>query len=114
MTKTAETVWNLRRIMADHGLFKTTELIPLLEEYGVSLSREQVFRLVTQKPERANLSFIAAICAALNCTPSDLIEVRVVDEKTVATAAEQTRGAIGSLRPKPARIHRPQQRPTSA
>ncbi len=111
MTKTIETTWNLRRVMADHGLFKTTELIPLLEEYGVSLSREQIFRLVTQKPERANLSFIAAICAALSCTPSDLIEFRVVEEKSDAVAAEQTRGSVGSLRPKPARIHRPQQGP---
>lgn len=97
--------------MADHGLFKTTELIPLLEEYGVSLSREQIFRLVTQKPERANLTFIAAICAALGCTPSDLIEFRIVEEKPDLIAAEQTRGQIGNLRPRPARIHRPKPGP---
>lgn len=114
MTKHVETTWNLRRIMADQGHFKTTELIPLLEEYGVSLSREQVFRLVTQTPERANLSFIGAVCAALNCTVSDLIEVRVVEEKSVAVAGEPTRGSIGNLRPKPARIHRPPQAPQGA
>lgn len=100
-----ETIWNLRRVMADHGLFKTTELIPLLEQYGVHLSREQVFRLVTQTPERANMQVIGAVCAALSCTPADLIEVRVVQEQKVAV--EQTRGSIGELRPKPARIHRP-------
>ena len=111
MSKRVETVWNLRRLMADQGLFKTTELIPLLEEYGVSLSREQVFRLVTQTPERANLSFIGAVCAALNCTVSDLIEVHIVEEKAAMNAAEQTRGSIGNLRPKPARIHRPPQAP---
>lgn len=105
MSTGIETVWHLRRIMAEHGLFKTTELIPLLERYGVHLSREQVFRLVTQTPERANLHVIGAVCAALGCTPSDLIEVRVVEEKAVAV--EQTRGSLGSLRPKPARIHRP-------
>lgn len=105
MSSAVETTWNLRRIMADHGLFKTTELIPLLEQYGVRLSREQVFRLVTQKPERANLNVIAAVCAALNCSPSDLIEVRVVEEKAVAV--EPTRGGVGSLRPVAARIHRP-------
>ncbi|GGJ71963.1 helix-turn-helix domain-containing protein [Glutamicibacter ardleyensis] len=107
MTKRVETVWNLRRLMADQGLFKTTELIPMLEEFGVNLSREQVFRLVTQTPERANLSFIGAVCAALNCTVSDLIEVRVVDEKAVVNAVEPSRGSIGNLRPVPARIHRP-------
>ncbi|VXB66524.1 hypothetical protein ARTHRO9V_1640033 [Arthrobacter sp. 9V] len=82
MSTGVETVWHLRRIMAEHGLFKTTELIPLLEQYGVHLSREQVFRLVTQTPERANLHVIGAVCAALGCTPSDLIEVRIVEEKT--------------------------------
>ncbi len=105
MSTGIETVWHLRRIMAEHGLFKTTELIPLLEKYGVHLSREQVFRLVTQTPERANLHVIGAVCAALGCTPADLIEVRIVEEKAVAV--EQTRGSLGSLRPKPARIHRP-------
>ena len=38
MSKRVETVWNLRQLMADQGLFKTTELIPLLEEFGVSRS----------------------------------------------------------------------------
>lgn len=100
-----ETVWNLRRLMAEQGMFKTTELIPLLERYGVFLSREQVFRLVTHKPERASMSVIGAVCAALGCTPSDLIEVRVVQEAPIQM--EQTRGDIGDIRPKPARIQRP-------
>ena len=112
MSTGVETVWHLRRIMAEHGLFKTTELIPLLAKYGVHLSREQVFRLVTQAPERANLHVIGAVCAALGCTPSDLIEVRIVEEKAVAV--EQTRGSLGSLRPKPARIHRPGPGPREA
>jgi len=113
VSKRVETVWNLRQLMADQGLFKTTELIPLLEEFGVSLSREQVYRLVTQTPERANLHFIGAVCAALNCTVSDLIEVRVVEETAIVNAVEPSRGSIGNLRPVPARIHRPQQGPKS-
>lgn len=100
-----ETIWNLRNVMAEHQLYKTTELIPLLAQYGVHLSREQVFRLVTQTPERANMQVIGAVCAALGCTPNDLIEVRVIEEKKVAV--EQTRQSIGSVRPKPARIQRP-------
>jgi DNA-binding Xre family transcriptional regulator len=100
-----ETTWNLRRLMAENGMFKTTELIPLLEAYGVHLSREQVFRLVTKKPERASMSVIGAVCAALNCTPGDLIGVRVIENKAVAV--EQTRASIGSLRPKPAKLRRP-------
>src|SRR5699024_6647865 len=97
--------------MADQGLFKTTELIPLLEEFGVSLSREQVYRLVTQTPDLADLHFIGAVCAALNCSVSDLIEVRVVEDTAIVTAVEPSRGSIGNLRPVPVTIPRPQQGP---
>ena len=39
--------WNLRALMADRGMFATSDLVPLLAERGVHLSREQVYRLVT-------------------------------------------------------------------
>ena len=35
--------WNLRRLMAERDMFATSDLVPLLAERGVSLSREQVF-----------------------------------------------------------------------
>ena len=38
--------------MAAHDMWKTTDLIPLLKERGVDLSTVQVYRLVTDKPER--------------------------------------------------------------
>lgn len=66
--------WHLRRLMADRGLFQTTELVPLLAERGVSLSREQVYRLATKSPQRLNLTVLAALCDILDCRPGDLIE----------------------------------------
>jgi len=45
--------WNLRKLMAHNGLFQTTDLVPLLAERGIHLSREQVYRLVTQPCCRA-------------------------------------------------------------
>ncbi|PCC37583.1 XRE family transcriptional regulator, partial [Brachybacterium alimentarium] len=42
--------WHLRRKLAERGIYKTTELVPLLAEQGVKLSREQVYRLVTSNP----------------------------------------------------------------
>ncbi len=48
--------WHLRRLMADAGMFATTDLVPLLAERGVTLSREQVYRLVAQRPERLSLT----------------------------------------------------------
>ncbi len=37
--------WNLRKLMAERGMFATSDLVPLLAERGVHLSREQVYRL---------------------------------------------------------------------
>jgi DNA-binding Xre family transcriptional regulator len=74
MTKRVGYHWHLRRLMADRGMFATTELVPLLAERGVSLSREQVYRLVVGVPERLNLAALAALCDILDCSPAELVE----------------------------------------
>jgi DNA-binding Xre family transcriptional regulator len=69
--------WRLRRMMADREMYQTTDLVPLLAERGIGLSREQVFRLVTQPPQRLSMEVLAALCDILGCSPNDLIEVKV-------------------------------------
>ncbi|MDQ2739809.1 MAG: helix-turn-helix transcriptional regulator, partial [Actinomycetota bacterium] len=69
--------WNLRRLMAQNELFQTTELVPLLAERGIHLSREQVYRLVTQPPQRLSMDTLVALCDILDCAPNDLIAVEV-------------------------------------
>ncbi|HEY5115867.1 MAG TPA: helix-turn-helix transcriptional regulator [Nakamurella sp.] len=66
--------WHLRSLMAQAGMFATTDLVPLLAERGVALSREQVYRLVARVPERLSLTTLSALCDILSCTPSELIE----------------------------------------
>jgi DNA-binding Xre family transcriptional regulator len=66
--------WHLRRLMAERGLFATTDLVPLLADRGVRLSREQVYRLAAKTPVRLNLQVLAALCDILDCAPGDLIE----------------------------------------
>lgn len=66
--------WHLRRLMADRGMFATTELVPLLAARGIVLSREQVYRLVTGTPERLNLAVLVALCDILDCQAEDLIK----------------------------------------
>lgn len=68
--------WRLRQVMAERGFWKTTELVTPLAARGIELSRAQIYRLVTQKPERLNLDALAALCDILDCTPNDLIEFR--------------------------------------
>jgi DNA-binding Xre family transcriptional regulator len=74
MTRKIGYVWHLRRLMAERGMFATTDLVPLLAERGVSLSREQVYRLVAGIPERLSLTTLAALCDILGCSPGELVE----------------------------------------
>jgi DNA-binding Xre family transcriptional regulator len=80
--------WNLRRLMAGKELWQTTDLGPLLAERGITLSREQVFRLVTQPPQRLSMDTLAALCDILNCTPNDLIEIEAVNAEVRKTTGE--------------------------
>ncbi|NEC50587.1 helix-turn-helix transcriptional regulator [Actinospica acidiphila] len=84
MIKKMGIVWGLR--MAEHGLFQTTDLVPLLAERGIHLSREQVYRLVTQPPQRLPMDTLAALCDILGCTPNDLIKVEVANAQVRKTA----------------------------
>ena len=86
--------WNLRRVMADHDMWSTSDLVPLLAERGVQLSREQVYRLVAHTPQRLSMDTLAALCDILACTPNDLIEV-----EGEPTAIERAVAVTGIPRP---------------
>ena len=66
--------WHLRRLMAEQDMFATTDLVPLLSMRGITLSREQVYRMVTGTPQRLSLATLAALCDILDCQPGDLVE----------------------------------------
>jgi len=113
MSRQVTMQWNLRQVMADRGLFQTSELVPLLADRGVHLSREHVYRLVTKTPQRVTLDVLAALCDALACDPSDLMNTVVVD--TLAKTGTQDRGdrgqergpKLGGIRPVRATVRRP-------
>lgn len=98
--------------MADRGMFQTTDLVEPLRDVGVNLSREQVFRLVTQTPQRLNMEVFAALCEILECEPNDLIRVFVAssEQPPRKTGTGSSIDDIGGARPVPARINRPKQR----
>jgi DNA-binding Xre family transcriptional regulator len=98
--------WRLREVMAAHGMWKTTELKPLLAERGVELSAAQIYRLATGTPERLSLATLAALCDIFDCTPADLIETTV---STGTTATKATPGRPSVRRPRRARITGDQQ-----
>ncbi len=82
--------WNLRKLMAAADMFQTSDLVPLLAERGISLSREQVFRLVTQPPQRLSMDTLAALCDILGCAPNDLIEIEAASAGVRKTAGDTT------------------------
>ena len=66
--------WHLRKVMADRGMFATTDLIGPLAQRGIRLSSSQVYRLVVERPERLSLKVLMALLDILDCSMEDLIE----------------------------------------
>ena len=99
--------WKLREVMATRGLFQTTQLRPRLAERGIRLSDSQVYRLVTDKPERLNLKVLMALLDILGCQMDDLIVPAAVPAAKTKKSAGQGAGpgpGVGGFRPRRARI----------
>jgi DNA-binding Xre family transcriptional regulator len=89
--------WHLRRLMAERDIYATSDLRQLLADRGVTLSREQVWRLVTGTPERLSLATLAALCDILGCQPGDIIEL------AASAAASPAPDPSPGQRPRPVR-----------
>ena len=107
MTRRIVMQWNLRQVMAARGIFQTSDLVPMLAERDVHLSRQFVHRLVTKTPQRVNMEVLAALCDLLDCEPNDLLQPVVETVKVAKTAGTDTGPGIGDLRPIRAKIRRP-------
>jgi len=69
-----EVEWKLRMTAAQRGIWSGTELRRLLaERAGLELSAASVSALFTKQPSQVKLSTLAALCAALDCAPGDLL-----------------------------------------
>ena len=107
MKRQVEYAWRLSELMAARGLHNTTDLIPLLAERGIVLSRPQVYRIVNQKPERVALQVIAAICDIFSCGPEDLITVTAADVRARKAGSINSPNVVDlnrTARPRRARI----------
>jgi DNA-binding Xre family transcriptional regulator len=99
--------WNLRQVMASRGMFQTTDLTAPLAQRGIRLSSSQVYRLVTERPERLSLKVLMALLDILDCPMEDLIEpVAAAGTARTAKTASGEEAGVGSLRPRRARITR--------
>jgi hypothetical protein len=101
--------WRLREVMAAAGLFNASDLEPLLADRGITLSSVQVWRLVTQTPERLSLPVLAALCDIFGITPAQLIATRAESVPAHRRAAASGGGKdavadLNALRPARARL----------
>jgi DNA-binding Xre family transcriptional regulator len=90
MKRDVDYQWRLAEVMARHGMHNSTALAPLLRERGIELSPSQVYRLVTQRPERISLKLVAAVCDIFDCGPEDLLTATTADQKRPRKAASGT------------------------
>jgi DNA-binding Xre family transcriptional regulator len=105
MTPKLDYRWNLRTVMAQRGMFQTTDLIDPLARRDIELSSSQVYRLVVERPERLSLKVLMALLDILDCTMDDLIEpVAAASATTRRKKAVGGTDSVGDLRPKRARI----------
>lgn len=108
MTRQAAVKWKLRSLLAEKGMFKTTDLHRALKELGIELSREQVYRLVTTTPQRLNIDVFAGICLVLECSPNDIIEVEYEETHTVRAQRASGSGKLPPhISPVRAKVSRP-------
>jgi Cro/C1-type HTH DNA-binding domain len=97
--------WHLRTVMADRGMFATTDLIEPLARRGIRLSSSQVYRLVVERPERLSLKILMALLDILGCSMTELIEPVTAGGAAARNKKAAGETSIGDLRPKRARIH---------
>ena len=98
-------------MMANRAICQTSELVAMLAERGVILSREHVYRLVTKTPQRLNMEILAALCDILDCEPNDLLQPVVETVQVAKTGTEAAGPGIGGLRPIRAKLRRPHEGP---
>ena len=105
MTRKLDYRWQLRQVMANRGMFATTDLIEPLAQRCIHLSSSQVYRLVAERPERLSLKVLMALLDILDCSMDQLIEpVAATGSIGKSKAVGATEVGVGELRPKRARI----------
>jgi DNA-binding Xre family transcriptional regulator len=99
--------WHLAELMARNAMHNTTDLASHLTERGIILSASQVYRLVTNRPERISLPILSALCDIFGCTPAELITVTAENAKPAKKIVNSQVSDLNTqARPRRARVVR--------
>ncbi|MEU6381885.1 helix-turn-helix transcriptional regulator [Streptomyces sp. NPDC046909] len=85
--------WNLRWAAAKRDIWRPTDLLAAFKEVGFAPSLSKVAALWGNTPVTIRLDDLDKICAALNCTVSDLLEAEPVAS---ATGSAEIQKAVGA------------------
>lgn len=81
--------WRLRMAAAQREVWTGAQLRRLLaDKGGLELSAASVSALLTRQPAQVRMETLAALCAALGCTPNDLFELDTTAGAQPATPAD--------------------------
>lgn len=69
-------IWRLRVMMAERDIRTTTDLRRRLQAAGVTISSQQLGRIVNDLPDRLNTELLGALLDVLDCEPGDLLRRR--------------------------------------
>lgn len=109
MKRDIEYRWRARELMARHGMRTTRELVRPLRERGITLSESQIYRMVSQNPERISFQLLAALCDIFGVEANELFtftatEARSTRHKQAAAAGENVIRVADAYKPVRARI----------
>lgn len=82
MKREIEYRWRARELMARHGMRNTRELVAPLRERGITLSESQIYRLVSQNPERISFQLLAALCDVFGVEANELFTFTATDARS--------------------------------
>jgi DNA-binding Xre family transcriptional regulator len=95
--------------MARNGMRNTRELVEPLRERGITLSESQIYRMVSQNPERISFQLLAALCDIFGVEANELVTFTAVDarskrQKQAAASGENVVRSADAYKPVRARI----------
>lgn len=86
--KAKEIRWRLRVMMAERNIKTVTDLGRRLNGIGLEISSQQLSRVVNDMPQRINTDLLAGLLTVLDCTPTDLFQVKERDAHSVGIGRE--------------------------
>lgn len=74
--------WRARELMARNGMRNTRELVEPLRERVITLSESQIYRMVSQNPERISFQLLAALCDIFGVEANELFTFTAADARS--------------------------------